>query len=1135
MLKRNLKARKNRVGLQLRSARNYRITVFVVLAVISLFLPFVQTNAAVEGDGRIVYGDATTGTPKTRAWQGNARLLTAEATLPTAGNGTTVKATIIEATSVRDEMIAGVLNSSNVLNVFRWNGTTWTNDWSVTLPATHTPSFDIAYEQVSGKAMVIYSTNTTTNELAYRTYAGSTWTAAVTLNSARTTGIVHAVVAASRPGTNEIAIGYGDANLDLSANYWSGSAWLGEPAVVLEAALARIDTLDTKIQTAVFDLEFEQQSGELMLAWAKEGEDGFRHAFRTIGTGAEWRIGFHTPMNTHRIRAISLTPDPGSDHMVIATEGEVTINSVTSWVIMMARWDGSTWKYSTTTSAMDKPPYGQHRHDVAWVEKNGITLALMMFDVAGTESLAHRLYFKTQDTFGGSSLRTLTSTTFSQVRFISNPHDRTEVMLLTRSTDNILLGSKMTYDGEYLFWVNISSAESSIDTAIATQSTMTGWGVGFAYDLFVPAATLPAPGTPDALLLYDSLSDSNPNHRSLTLATNTWSTQSYFPTGAPRKEFVEVKASPIRNEKIAAVVGTDGWMEVFRWDGAYWKKEWTNPIGAGKTPRFAIAYEQISGRAMVIYSSNVTINNELSYRIWSGSTWGPEVRINADMTNNIIGYIVAKPRPATNEIAIAWGDNNMDLSANYWTGSAWAGEHVYALEQNLGGVSASPTEMETPVFDLAFESLSGELLLMWGHNNYASTDPLANATMRKISRTAGPSGTWGGVSQVSMNHHVRDLRVASDPDSDYISVIFHSTGRGDGSDTTDMVRLAGWDGSGWYLHGTAMGSSDMVAGESDVATAWLTSGGTTISLYVLDRPDASTTGIHYTWLNKTTGTWIYDSVGGLYRNSSAPVATPGKRQMKLINDPADPSKAILLLMDNNNDLFVKRVSFDGTAVSVTSIETGGIAMADDISATTSLGWKNDFVYQNNTPVPSVLAVDIVNASGVSVAAPSVTMTSLMTGNTCQTATGTFGSSGQRIRLQNTTVTPGWTVSLAPTSGSTSNWSSGTATYDFNDAAGATAGCGDGADADGIAGRLTVNPSIGTLTGLSSCSTTGVTRGTSNSFAEGTVNSITLMTGASNAATNCYWDLVGVSLSQTVPASQAPGRYTIEMTVTTVAN
>jgi hypothetical protein len=204
------------------------------------------------------------------------------------------------------------------------------------------------------------------------------------------------------------------------------------------------------------------------------------------------------------------------------------------------------------------------------------------------------------------------------------------------------------------------------------------------------------------------------------------------------------------------------------------------------------------------------------------------------------------------------------------------------------------------------------------------------------------------------------------------------------------------------------------------------------------------------------------------------------------------------------------------------------------SATTSnSAWRGQIAAFNVASV--VLSVDIVNASGTTVASPSVGLTSATISFSCNTSTGTLGVSAQRIRVNNTTTNPAWTIALAPTSGATSKWSTGTLDYDFNDASGAPAGCADGADADALAGQLSVSPAASTVTPQSGCTSTGVTRGSNTAYAEGTVNSITLLTGSASASINCYWDLTTVGLSQKIPAETRPGSYTLSLTLTITAN
>lgn len=193
------------------------------------------------------------------------------------------------------------------------------------------------------------------------------------------------------------------------------------------------------------------------------------------------------------------------------------------------------------------------------------------------------------------------------------------------------------------------------------------------------------------------------------------------------------------------------------------------------------------------------------------------------------------------------------------------------------------------------------------------------------------------------------------------------------------------------------------------------------------------------------------------------------------------------------------------------------------------------VYPELTTSPSAtLDSDFVNASGNSVASPSVALSSATVDLACQTTTGTLGTSSQRMRVRNTTGAPAWSLSIAATSGSTALWSAGTPKYDFNDISGSPAGCSAGLDSDAYAGQLSIDPSGGTLSARTICATTGVTKGSSASFVEGVTNSVTLMSASASAQTGCYWELIGASLSQKIPGGQAAGSYSINLTMTVVA-
>lgn len=176
----------------------------------------------------------------------------------------------------------------------------------------------------------------------------------------------------------------------------------------------------------------------------------------------------------------------------------------------------------------------------------------------------------------------------------------------------------------------------------------------------------------------------------------------------------------------------------------------------------------------------------------------------------------------------------------------------------------------------------------------------------------------------------------------------------------------------------------------------------------------------------------------------------------------------------------------------------------------------------------VRSIDIVDAGGTTVASPSVAFSGATFSFNTQDTTGTLGVSAQRIRVYNPTSTVTWTASVAG-SAITANWTTGSAYYDFNDGSGYT----DGGDADSYGGQLLVAPTGGTLAGVSGCSTSNVSLGANSAFNQGTVDSITLASGAAGAASYCRWDVTNIGLTQRIPASQTSGSYAVNLVLSII--
>lgn len=169
---------------------------------------------------------------------------------------------------------------------------------------------------------------------------------------------------------------------------------------------------------------------------------------------------------------------------------------------------------------------------------------------------------------------------------------------------------------------------------------------------------------------------------------------------------------------------------------------------------------------------------------------------------------------------------------------------------------------------------------------------------------------------------------------------------------------------------------------------------------------------------------------------------------------------------------------------------------------------------SQTIQPGVLSTDFRSSTNTVVASPSFGLSNVTSSTgSVGTATGTFGDSNQRISVDNATGDSGWNLAIA----GTGSWSDGSGhSYPYNAATSAD-------------GQLTIDPSSGSITTVVGGGT-GVAVGTSGTFSD-TISSISLMSAAAGASDTWNGYLTGVDVSQTIPAGQAPGSYSLTLTQT----
>lgn len=168
-----------------------------------------------------------------------------------------------------------------------WNGTSWVNMgaatvWDASAASAAKKAIDVEYEQTSGRAMFMWGDAVATDQY-YRTWSGTTLSAATLLDIATAGGVAEWIQLASRPNSNEIMLGVQDAGADLNTRKWSGSAW------DTAAQHAEHSAATENITSRNFDIVWETHSSNGGKAWLMWGDSLTVTAKQW--SGAAWGTG----------------------------------------------------------------------------------------------------------------------------------------------------------------------------------------------------------------------------------------------------------------------------------------------------------------------------------------------------------------------------------------------------------------------------------------------------------------------------------------------------------------------------------------------------------------------------------------------------------------------------------------------------------------------------------------------------------------------------------------------------------------------------------------------------------------------------------------------------------------------------
>lgn len=283
------------------------------------------------GDGRMVYGVSSNSTALTRLWLSSSNTWGTETKANTAASN--IDFVVTEVSPLGSEIITLLATSTQTMYVQGFNGMQWTSYWNHDVDFEQTSvgvgrSFDIEFEQLSGRALVVYRDGTIAGGDTvphYRIWDGTSWSADATITNAPT-GTVAWIKLAAKPNSNEIALAWTDngSPATLKVIFWNGNSWVNPSTLATDLNVANIHK---------FDIAYEK-SGDLQLLAVFSSNTANQLRYRTWG-GSSWSAvstvtGSFGAGNA--VRQVLLAPDPSTDDIFVgACAGTVADLGAATW------------------------------------------------------------------------------------------------------------------------------------------------------------------------------------------------------------------------------------------------------------------------------------------------------------------------------------------------------------------------------------------------------------------------------------------------------------------------------------------------------------------------------------------------------------------------------------------------------------------------------------------------------------------------------------------------------------------------------------------------------------------------------------------------------------------------------------
>ncbi|MDO9237872.1 MAG: DUF4347 domain-containing protein, partial [Aquabacterium sp.] len=383
---------------------------------------------------------------------------------------------------------------------------------------------------------------------------------------------------------------------------------------------------------------------------------------------------------------------------------------------------------------------------------------------------------------------------------------------------------------------------------------------------------------------------------------------------------IAAATAPTRNEVIF-IGSADGNGKILAgvWNGSSWASVIALPLAspsatASLYDSFAIAYDQISGDAMLVWDNGNTGTTGLSYATWNGTSWSSTATITAPVSGEPVHMkLAANPIGHDMVLAVETTAASNNQYAVVWNGSSWGNS------QTLGS-NSSKQYFE---LNVEYEQLSGHAMVLYD----ASASASASIQYRVWNGSSwGSEGTVTAPVGVTASSELYCAVSATDKTSNRIAVA--------AKNADNDVWMAVWDGNAWGNTQVATTAGVLIGDyHPTMALAFETQSGDLLAVY---GKNTGPNVFYRTWTSG--GGWSAEGTGPSMGASDVPYI------VKLYSDPY--SNTIMMgAQDAASDL--NFATWDGSA-------WGAVT---ELDAATAHTYRENFTYvwYQNAPVLSNLS------------------------------------------------------------------------------------------------------------------------------------------------------------------------------------